>query len=77
MFLGTSKALVDMMNTMESAQLFENGEYMVIFVDMMTYSPREAKNYLWSEYTHYCYSNHIQALIMMVKYSFDIHKEAS
>ncbi|XP_026477197.1 receptor-type guanylate cyclase Gyc76C-like [Ctenocephalides felis] len=47
-FLGTSKALVDMMNTMESAQLFENGEYMVIFVDMMTYSPREAKNYLWS-----------------------------
>lgn len=48
-FLGTSKALVDMMNTMESAQLFENGEYMVIFVDMMTYSPREAKNYLWSK----------------------------
>lgn len=39
-FLGTANSLVDMMASMESVQLFAKGEYMVIFVDMMTYSPR-------------------------------------
>lgn len=39
-FLGTAHALVDMMTSMEAVQLFSKGEYMVIFVDMMTYSLR-------------------------------------
>jgi guanylate cyclase len=37
-FFGTSDALVDMMEAMEAIQLFDKGEYMVIFVDMMSYS---------------------------------------
>lgn len=45
-FLGTAYALVDMMASMETVQLFSKGEYMVIFVDMMTYSPKEAEKYL-------------------------------
>lgn len=49
-FLGSPMSLVDLMNTMQSAQLFANGEYMVIYVDMNTYSPKEAHKYLWSEY---------------------------
>lgn len=46
-FLGTPSALIDMMNVMHSAQLFERGEYMVIYVDMNTYSEKEATTYLW------------------------------
>lgn len=46
-FLGTPPALLDMMNVMQSAQLFEHGEYMVIYVDMNTYSIKEATKYLW------------------------------
>jgi guanylate cyclase, other len=38
-FLGTPAALVELMLAMESLQLFEKGEYMVIFADMMSYSP--------------------------------------
>lgn len=38
------------MNAMEAAQLFANGEYMVIYVDMMTYSIKEAQKYLWSKF---------------------------
>lgn len=38
-FLGAPAALVEMMGSMESIQLFDKGEYMVIFVDMMSYSP--------------------------------------
>lgn len=38
-FLGTPAALVEMMGSMEAIQLFDKGEYMVIFVDMMSYSP--------------------------------------
>lgn len=37
-FFGTSDALVDMMESMEAIQLFDKGEYLVIFVDMMSYS---------------------------------------
>ncbi|KAL0272546.1 UNVERIFIED_CONTAM: hypothetical protein PYX00_005475 [Menopon gallinae] len=46
-FLGTPMALIDMMTTMQALQLFDEGEYMVIYVDMMTYSVREAQKYLW------------------------------
>jgi len=46
-FIGQEKNLVEMMGTMQSLQLFQNGEYLVIFVDMMTYSYREAFQYLW------------------------------
>lgn len=46
-FLGTPTALIDLMSTMQTAQLFDNGEYMVIYVDMNTYSDREARKYLW------------------------------
>lgn len=46
-FLGTSASLVEMMNSMQNQRLLDNGEYMVIHVDMMTYSPREAEKFLW------------------------------
>lgn len=39
-FLGTANALVDFMASMDTANLFSKGEYMVIFVDMMTYTPK-------------------------------------
>lgn len=39
-FLGSPTALVDMMSSMDDCLLFAKGEYMVIFVDMMTYSLR-------------------------------------
>ncbi|XP_068149824.1 receptor-type guanylate cyclase Gyc76C-like [Drosophila tropicalis] len=45
-FLGTANSLVDFMSSMETAGLFAKGEYMVIFVDMMVYSEREASKYL-------------------------------
>lgn len=48
-FLGSSMSLIDLMNTMQTAQLFEKGEYMVIYIDMNTYSDKEAHKYLWSE----------------------------
>lgn len=46
-FLGTPMSLIDLMYAMQNQRLLDNGEYMVIFVDMMTYSPREAQKYLW------------------------------
>ncbi|KAL0119212.1 hypothetical protein PUN28_009653 [Cardiocondyla obscurior] len=46
-FLGTAMSLIDMMNSMQGQRLLDNGEYMVIHVDMMTYSQREAQKYLW------------------------------
>lgn len=46
-FIGQDKNLIEMMGTMQSLQLFQNGEYLVIFVEMMTYQRREALNYLW------------------------------
>lgn len=46
-FLGTAMSLIDMMFAMQNQRLLDNGEYMVIHVDMMTYSPREARKYLW------------------------------
>ncbi|XP_045445533.1 receptor-type guanylate cyclase Gyc76C-like [Melitaea cinxia] len=45
-FLGSPTGLIDMMTAMESLQLFVKGEYMVIFVDMMTYSPKDSLKYL-------------------------------
>ncbi|XP_026494984.2 receptor-type guanylate cyclase Gyc76C-like isoform X1 [Vanessa tameamea] len=45
-FLGSTAGLIDMMTAMESLQLFVKGEYMVIFVDMMTYSPKDSLKYL-------------------------------
>ncbi|XP_077302686.1 receptor-type guanylate cyclase Gyc76C-like isoform X2 [Arctopsyche grandis] len=46
-YLGTPSSLIDTMMMMEAVQLFAEGEYMVIFVDIDTYSPREAVKYLW------------------------------
>ncbi|XP_018785415.1 PREDICTED: receptor-type guanylate cyclase Gyc76C-like [Bactrocera latifrons] len=45
-FLGSANSLVDFMLSMETANLFLKGEYMVIFVDMMPYTPKEAEKYL-------------------------------
>ncbi|XP_060656208.1 receptor-type guanylate cyclase Gyc76C-like isoform X1 [Drosophila nasuta] len=45
-FLGSSNSLTDFMSSMETAGLFARGEYMVIYVDMMVYSEREASKYL-------------------------------
>jgi guanylate cyclase, other len=46
-FLGNPSSLVDLMASMDTVQLFAKGEYLVIFVDMLTYSPKEAQKYLW------------------------------
>lgn len=51
-FLGAPKSLVDMMTTMQDLQLFENGDYMVIFADTKTSTVKDAGQYLWSNY--YC-----------------------
>ncbi|KAG6449579.1 hypothetical protein O3G_MSEX006116 [Manduca sexta] len=45
-FLGSTSGLIEMMTAMESLQLFSKGEYMVIFVDMMTYSSKDSLKYL-------------------------------
>ncbi|XP_076266824.1 receptor-type guanylate cyclase Gyc76C-like isoform X1 [Rhynchophorus ferrugineus] len=46
-FLGTSISLVDFMDTMQRAQLFKNGEYIVIYVDMNTYRQQEVHKYIY------------------------------
>nr|CAH7756393.1 unnamed protein product [Callosobruchus chinensis] len=48
-FLGTPMSLLELMNTMQTAKLFENGEYIVIYIDMNTYSDKQAYQYLWSK----------------------------
>lgn len=47
-YLGIAKHLSEFMTNMERVNLFDNGEYMVIYVDMMTYSIREAAKYLYT-----------------------------
>lgn len=42
-------SLIDLMNTMQTVQLFDNGEYMVLYVDMDTYSDKQAHKYLYSK----------------------------
>ncbi|XP_071447576.1 receptor-type guanylate cyclase Gyc76C-like [Hetaerina americana] len=46
-FLGDPTSLIDMMGTMQALQLFDNGEYLVITVDTMTYTSKEAMKFLW------------------------------
>ncbi|KAK3910945.1 Receptor-type guanylate cyclase Gyc76C [Frankliniella fusca] len=46
-FLGNPNLLIDLMGAMQTLRLFDQGEYMVIYVDMLTHSPREAVKYLW------------------------------
>lgn len=41
-FLGSANSLTDFMSSMDTANLFAKGEYMVIYVDMMVYSERYA-----------------------------------
>lgn len=48
-------SLVELMNTMQTSQLFEQGEYIVIYVDMNTYSEKEAHKYIWSKWKFYWY----------------------
>ncbi|XP_013182173.1 PREDICTED: guanylate cyclase 32E-like [Papilio xuthus] len=45
-FLGSTSGLIEMMSAMESLQLFAKGEYMVIFVDMMTYTSKDSLKYI-------------------------------
>lgn len=42
-FLGSANSLTDFMSSMDTANLFAKGEYMVIYVDMMVYSERYAQ----------------------------------
>ncbi|RZC33646.1 guanylate cyclase 32E [Asbolus verrucosus] len=49
-FLGSLKSLLDLMMHMQTSQLFEHGEYIVIYVDTDTYSEREAHKYIWKNY---------------------------
>ncbi|XP_060527636.1 receptor-type guanylate cyclase Gyc76C-like isoform X2 [Cylas formicarius] len=46
-FLGTAISLVDFMDTMQRAQLFANGDYIVIYVDMNTYLEKEVHKYIF------------------------------
>ncbi|XP_051156964.1 receptor-type guanylate cyclase Gyc76C-like [Leptopilina boulardi] len=46
-FLGTALSLWDFMTSMQTQRLLDNGEYMVIYVDMNTFSSKEAQKYLW------------------------------
>lgn len=48
-FLGNPGLLIDLMGAMQTLQLFDQGEYMVIYVDMINYSVKEAAKYLWSK----------------------------
>jgi guanylate cyclase, other len=48
-FMGTPPSLIEMMTNMQALQLFDNGEYMVIYIDMETYSRKDAVKYLWSK----------------------------
>lgn len=59
-FLGTASSLVDMMASMDTVQLFNKGEYMVIFVDMMTYSPR----YIKTKYTKTKFVRHKKEMML-------------
>ncbi|XP_065353214.1 receptor-type guanylate cyclase Gyc76C-like isoform X1 [Cloeon dipterum] len=47
-FMGTSFSLIDLMTSMQALQLFDNGEYMIIYIDMETYSIKNAVKYLWT-----------------------------
>ncbi|XP_044586198.1 receptor-type guanylate cyclase Gyc76C-like isoform X1 [Cotesia glomerata] len=46
-FMGPSPSLIELMYAMQNQRLLDNGEYMVIYIDMMTYSQKEASKYLW------------------------------
>lgn len=48
-FLGRSGSLVDFMDAMQTAKMFENGEYFVISVDTNIYYEREVNKYIWSK----------------------------
>lgn len=51
-FLGATTSLVDMMNTMQALQLFDNGDYMIIYGDTKINTLEDAREYLWSNLTH-------------------------
>lgn len=46
-FLGTAATLIDMTTTMQALQMFEKGEYIVIYVDTTPFYQREESKYLW------------------------------
>lgn len=48
-FLGTPISLVEFMDTMQRARIFDKGEYIVIYVDMNTYREKEAHKYIYSK----------------------------
>jgi len=45
------------MDTMQRAQLFDNGEYIVIYVDMNTYLEKEVHKYIYSEFFLIIFTN--------------------
>lgn len=56
-FLGVAKSLVDMMNTMHALQLFDNGDYMVIFADTKINTWKDSQQYLWRQRDSFDMSN--------------------
>lgn len=48
-FFGTPRSLVDMMDTMQALELFENGDYMVIYADTKDNTQKEVGQYLWGK----------------------------
>ncbi|XP_072944061.1 receptor-type guanylate cyclase Gyc76C-like [Epargyreus clarus] len=69
-FFGSTPALVDMMNAMESMQLFARGEYMVIFIDMIPLWPKDPLDYLLTKDRLVCPKNQFkkraQSLMVVV-----------
>lgn len=51
-FLGAPKSLVNFMTTMQALQLFDNGDYMVIFADTKINTQKDFRQYLWSNLLH-------------------------
>ncbi|XP_050532707.1 receptor-type guanylate cyclase Gyc76C-like isoform X2 [Daktulosphaira vitifoliae] len=54
-FLGSSNSLVDMMTIMQALQLFDNGDYMVIYADTKINSNKDARHYLWKQRSNGAY----------------------
>lgn len=58
-------SLIDMMSAMQNQRLLDNGEYMVITVDMMIYTPKEALKYLWSKF-FFILNQHFLKLLLII-----------
>lgn len=59
-----------MMTTMQALQLFDNGDYMVIYADTKINSWKDTPKYLWSNLTHFIIIILIDNKIKILSYEF-------